>query len=57
MAKFISVTFNGVKHYINRSYYPKGGSGSQISVAVQLDGNYLQTDFSLYVDKLALTYW
>ena len=57
MAKFISVTFNGVKHYINRSYYPKSGSGSQISVAVQLDGNYLQTDFSLYVDKLALTYW
>ena len=57
MAKFISVTFNGVKSYINRSYYPKSGSGSQISVAVQLDGNYLQTDFSLYVDKLTLTYW
>ena len=57
MAKFISVTFNGVKSYINRAYYPKAGSGSQISVAVQLDGNYLQTDFSLYVDKLTLTYW
>ena len=55
-AKFISVTLNGVKHYINRSYYPKAG-GYQTSVAFQMDGNYKQTNFSVWLDKVSLRYW
>lgn len=57
-AKFISVTLNGVKHYINRSYYPKSNPGGyQTSVAFQMDGNYKQTDFSVWLDKVSLKYW
>ena len=56
--KFISVTLNGVKHYINRTAYPKSNPGGyQTSVAFQMDGNYKQTNFSVWLDKVSLKYW
>jgi hypothetical protein len=58
MAKFISFTFNGVKHYVNRSYYPKSNpNGYQTSVAFQMDGNYKQQDYSVWLDKVSLRSW
>jgi hypothetical protein len=57
-AQFLSVTLNGTKHYFNHSYYPKSNPGGyQTSVAFQMDGNYLQTDYSVYINKMLLNYW
>jgi len=55
--KFISVTLNGVKHYVNVSYATRSISASSLSTAFQMDGNYLQTDYSTWLDKVKLTYW
>jgi hypothetical protein len=57
-ANFVSVTLNGSKHYINHAYYPKSNPGGyQTSVAFQMDGNYQQADFSVWVNKMTLNYW
>lgn len=55
--EFVSVTINGSKHYFNRSYTPKSSSVSEINVAFQMDGNKSQTDYSVWLDKVKLTYW
>ena len=57
-AEFIAVTLNGTKHYINRTYYPKSNPGGyQTSVAFQMDGNYNQTDYSVWINQMSLNYW
>jgi hypothetical protein len=55
--KFVSVTLNGTKHYINKVYAPKSNSTKEINVAFQMDGNKYQTDYSTWLDKIQLTYW
>jgi hypothetical protein len=55
--RFISLTYDGKKYYLNRTYYSKPWSDYQISVAYQMDGNKYQTDYSTWVDKIKLTYW
>jgi hypothetical protein len=55
--KYVSVTLDGVKHYINMSYATRSSSASSLSAAFQMDGNYLQTDYSTWLDKVKLTYW
>lgn len=55
--KFLSVTLDGSKHYIGKSYYTRSTSASSLSAAFQMDGNYRQTDYSTWLDKVKLTYW
>lgn len=55
--KFVSITLDGVKHYINKIYAPKSANASEINVAFQMDGDKYQTDYSVYLDKVKLTYW
>jgi hypothetical protein len=55
--KFVSVTLDGVKHYINKSYAAKLAHSSELNIAVQLDGNSKHTAYSMWVDKATLTYW
>lgn len=55
--KFVSVTINGHKYYFNRSYAPRSSSAREINVAFQMDGNKYQTDYSVWLDKVKLTYW
>jgi len=57
-ANFISISINGVKHYVNKSFYPqsKTSSGS-VGIHFQLDGNSVQTDYSVWTDKIKLIYW
>lgn len=55
--KFVSITLDGVKHYINRTYSPAPSSAKEINVAFQMDGNKYQTDYSVWLDKVKLTYW
>ena len=56
-AKFIAITLNGNKHYVNRAFNPQGSSVSEINVAFQMDGNSSMTDYSTWLDKVKLTYW
>ena len=54
-----SITLNGVTHTLNK-YYPADWAPSDwygITVKFQMDGNYKQTPYTVYVDKLHLTYW
>jgi hypothetical protein len=54
---FVSITLDGNKHYINRTYYPGPSSAKEVNVAFQMDGNKYQTDYSVWLDKVKLTYW
>jgi hypothetical protein len=56
-ATFVAITLNGKKSYINRTYYAKPVSASEINVAFQMDLNYAATDFSVWLDKVKLSYW
>jgi hypothetical protein len=55
--KFVSVTLNGSKHYINKTYSSKSSGSSEINIAFQMDGDKYQTDYSTWLDKVKLTYW
>jgi len=54
-----SITLNGVAKAVNRYYgqhsAPAGWHG--ITLNIQMDGNYKQTPYTVYVDKLHFTYW
>ncbi len=54
---FVAVTLDGSKHYINKNYSTRGTSASSLSTAFQMDGNYRETDYYTWVDKIKLTYW
>ena len=55
--KFVSVTLNGHKSYFNRSYNTIGVNAQELNAAVQLDGNYRQQNYSMWVDKMTVTAW
>lgn len=54
---FISVTLNGTKSYVNRYYYEKASGASELNVAFQMDGNYQQADFKVWLDKVNFYAW
>jgi hypothetical protein len=57
-AKFISITVNGVKHYVNKSFSPQSkSSNTSVGIHFQLDGNSSQSDYSVWVDKMTLSYY
>ena len=55
--KFVSVTLNGRTSYINRTFNTYGVSASELNAAVQLDGDYNQQNYSMWVDKMTVTAW
>jgi len=55
--KFVAITLDGNKHYINRVYAPFSSSAKEINVAFQMDGDKYQTDYTVWLDKVKLTYW
>ncbi len=54
---FIALTLDGVKHYVDRYYYPKPSSNPKLTVSYQMDGNKNGTDYSTWLDKVTLKYW
>ena len=54
---FLTVTINGSKHYFSRSYSPRASSAKEINVAFQEDLNGSATDYTVWLDKVKLTYW
>jgi hypothetical protein len=55
--QFVSLTFNGQKHYINRSYAPRTGGSEQLNVAFQMDMNKSATAYQVWLDKVSLSVW
>lgn len=55
--KFIAVTLNGKKSYINKIYIPSSSSSSELNVALQLDGNGSNTPYSMWADEVTLSAW
>jgi hypothetical protein len=55
--KFISVAINGHKYYFNRSYAPRSSSAREVNVAFQMDSNGSGTAYTVWLDKVKLTYW
>jgi hypothetical protein len=55
--RFVAVTLNGQKSYINRTFGSQGSSVQELNVAVQMDGNYAQTNYDMWVDKINVNYW
>lgn len=57
-AVFVSITVNGKKNYVNKSFYPqiKSGSGST-GMHFQLNGNSRQEDYHVWADKMKVTIW
>jgi hypothetical protein len=55
--RYISITLNGTKHYLNWYYASTATSWSGITVNYQMDGNYQQADYNTWVDKMNLSAW
>lgn len=54
---FVSAAMNGNVQYINRTYAAERVNAFEMNAAVQLDGDEKQDDFSIWVDKMSITYW
>ncbi|MGE5321941.1 MAG: hypothetical protein ACM3SW_03730 [Actinomycetota bacterium] len=54
---YVGFTYDGVTHYVNRTYTARPSSVKELNVAVQLDGDSAMQDYSEWVDKISLTYW
>ena len=54
---FVALTFDGVKHYLNTAYSAKPVGGTEINVAFQMDGDFAQHAYSVWLDNVTLTYW
>jgi hypothetical protein len=56
---YIAFTFNGVKKYLNRYSYARRAPSDWggITTHLQLDGNYQQADYSVWMDKYKVTAW
>ena len=54
---YVSVTLDGAKHYLSRSYYARGASSHEINVAFQMDGDRYHHSYDTWADKVSLKYW
>jgi hypothetical protein len=56
-ANFVSLTLDGVKSYVNRTYGSGGSGVNEINAAFQMDGDYAGHSYSAWLDKVTLSYW
>jgi hypothetical protein len=52
-----TITLNGVKHTLNTYYSPTSTSWYGVTVNYQMDGDYNQAPYNIYLDNFNLTYW
>jgi hypothetical protein len=55
--RFITAAMNGDTQYVNQIYAALQDSSFEMTTGVQLDGNSRQTNFSIWVDRMSITYW
>jgi len=54
---FLGFTYDGVTHYVNKSYPARASSVHELNVAFQMDGDSSMHAYSTWLDKVSLTYW
>ncbi|HYX53113.1 MAG TPA: hypothetical protein VE783_06660 [Candidatus Limnocylindrales bacterium] len=54
---FVSVTLDGVTHYVNRSNNARSSGANELNIAVQMDGDYAMHSYQMWVDKATLKAW
>jgi len=54
---YVGFTYDGVTHYVNRTYTARASSVNELNVAFQMDGDKAMDDYSTWLDKISLTYW
>ncbi|MBV9670408.1 MAG: hypothetical protein JOZ43_05580, partial [Acidobacteriales bacterium] len=54
--RYVSVSLDGQTHYINSFWASKGTGWTGITVNFQLDGNYAQQPYSVWVNQLNMNY-
>ena len=54
---FVGFTYDGVTHYVNRSYPARGSSVHELNVAFQMDGDSAMHAYSTWLDRVTLVYW
>jgi hypothetical protein len=54
---FVGFTYDGVTHYVNRSYPAIASGVNELNVAFQMDGDYAMHAYSTWLDKISLTSW
>lgn len=52
-----TITLNGQTHNVNAYYSPRSTSWYGVTVNYQMDGDYRQAPYNVYLDKFSLTYW
>jgi hypothetical protein len=55
--RYVSITYNGKKHYLNRYYRPSSNSWVGLTMNYQMDGNVRQEDYHTWVDNFKFTTW
>lgn len=56
-AIFVGFTYDGVTHYVNRTYTARPSGVNELNVAFQMDGDSHMDAYSAWLDKISLTYW
>ncbi len=54
---FVSITYNGVKYYVNKYFWPSSTSWSGMGIDYQMDGDKYMTDYSTWLDKINVSKW
>ena len=54
---FVGFTYDGVTHYVNRSYPARASGVHELNVAFQMDGDSQMHAYSTWLDRVTLTYW
>jgi len=54
---FVAFTYDGVKHYVNRTYPAKASSTNEMNVAFQMDQKGTPVAYSTWLDNVTLKYW
>lgn len=54
---FVAFTYDGVKHYVNRTYPVHLSSVHELNVAFQMDQRSNHVSYATWLDKISLKYW
>ena len=51
------MTYDGVKHYVNRTYWARASGVKELNVAFQMDQRSNHVSYQTWLDKVSLKYW
>jgi hypothetical protein len=54
---YVSVTLDGIKHYVNLAYKARSSTTKEINVAFQMDGDKNMDAYDTWLDEVSLKYW